>query len=915
MKRALATVMLVAVALTVWAQAPEAYTVDFGTRYSSVNKAYAESPEAVDALFDMAMLYFDNSLPLRNLPLAMSFAKRAEYNYLVLMQDDKHGELTRLVRRGIVLATVQQLKSAVRDAAFNNLSLTDDHTLAELDAYLEVFADDAEVVRLARSKRIRRISDADMQSATPQAYYHIISSFPHTDEAHKAELMMAKVAGSLFEGLADETAIDTVAARYAASPSVARAAAAKKSRIAFNQAAQQNTIAAYKAFLRRYPSSDESQQVRDLLDERLALQYSSLHTAKEYADFADSNADNILADSALAQIRRTITRNRDVQAARMYLDRFRFDDHYNQVYATYYSWYAEEGNGELLLKFEEENPSSPMRYALEHDMERASILDNIDLMEPYTDDLSLIFGTYIRQAMGKKIAFVILQRMLQPSTDQCDYEAAVNLMEQYEVCFDPVSHSEYTELKETLSAPSSGVKTTVVGDGLHNPCFNAAEGIIYYTRVDGPPSSICRAVAKGGRWDSGADVAFSNDPNTSLTLFSFFDGGNKMLVGNDGDIWIAERDNGAWRVSDILPYPVNTDYIETDAFMLPDGSGMLLASDRPGGLNLQQSGSYYHGDTALATDLYFIPYSNGLWGNPINLGVTVNTPYSERSPLMSSDLRTLYFITDGRGGLGFGDIYSVTRNSVDDWTSWTKPQNLGREVNTGHAETSISFGRDEKSLLLATRKGSQTICRMATLGDGKALPSPSNGNYTLDLLGMGNQTFSVRVADISQQGEPQFADYVADGATLSIDVQRDKSYAVFVDVKGCFVPAVVVTSRTSRSALHGYTYSELVALDKAVPLPVVQFGASSPKPTTLAQMQLEQLARFLDKTPSALVEIDIDVAGLDPTVAYNLSLQRGQAIKESLTALGIGDNRIIISAYGNARTKRGTAEGVSVQFR
>jgi outer membrane protein OmpA-like peptidoglycan-associated protein len=103
-------------------------------------------------------------------------------------------------------------------------------------------------------------------------------------------------------------------------------------------------------------------------------------------------------------------------------------------------------------------------------------------------------------------------------------------------------------------------------------------------------------------------------------------------------------------------------------------------------------------------------------------------------------------------------------------------------------------------------------------------------------------------------------------------------------------------------------------MDKAVPLKAVKFDQNSAL-TPVAQIQLEQLAQFLKKAPNAVAEIDIDVAELDNTLAYSLSLERGNIVKKQLVAMGVDDNRIIISAYGNANTKHGTPEGVSIQFR
>ena len=430
---------------------------------------------------------------------------------------------------------------------------------------------------------------------------------------------------------------------------------------------------------------------------------------------------------------------------------------------------------------------------------------------------------------------------------------------------------------------------------------------MYFNRVDGGTRRICYATADN---EYGGQVEFSNIVSSDLTLFGFADGGDRMLLGSGGDILFAERDGSAWRISDIPPYPVNTDYIETDAFMLPDGSGMLLASDRPGGQNLQLSGSYYHGDTALATDLWFIPLRDGRWGTPVNLGITVNTPYCERSPHLSSDMRTLYYVTDSRG-MGYGDVYSAVRTSIDDWTAWTKPRNMGREVNTCFAEASVSLGRDDGELLLSTNAPGRYVCRTIAIG---RQPAVSSTTYSLDVLGMDGSPLLVRVADMSQQRVTQVVECDGQGTQVALNLHKDKRYTVFADAADRFIPAVIVAPEGRPQRLQGYSYQTLVSLDKALPLVAVGFEPSLAKLTPLAMLQIDQLVRFLRTFPAA-VEIDVDVAGPDDATAYTLSLERGKAVADYLSARGIDARRIVVSAYGNVRTKRGATEGVSVQFR
>ena len=47
---------------------------------------------------------------------------------------------------------------------------------------------------------------------------------------------------------------------------------------------------------------------------------------------------------------------------------------------------------------------------------------------------------------------------------------------------------------------------------------------------------------------------------------------------------------------------------------------------------------------------------------------------------MSADGQSLYFLTDGYPGLGGRDVF-VARRRSDKWTEWTRPENLGKEIN------------------------------------------------------------------------------------------------------------------------------------------------------------------------------------------------------------------------------------------
>jgi hypothetical protein len=68
------------------------------------------------------------------------------------------------------------------------------------------------------------------------------------------------------------------------------------------------------------------------------------------------------------------------------------------------------------------------------------------------------------------------------------------------------------------------------------------------------------------------------------------------------------------------------------------------------------------------------------WSEPINLGPPINTEYDDAKPSISADGLTLYFSSNRPGGYGAFDIWVSTRATVTD--DWSAPVNLGEPVNS-----------------------------------------------------------------------------------------------------------------------------------------------------------------------------------------------------------------------------------------
>ena len=105
-----------------------------------------------------------------------------------------------------------------------------------------------------------------------------------------------------------------------------------------------------------------------------------------------------------------------------------------------------------------------------------------------------------------------------------------------------------------------------------------------------------------------------------------------------------------------------------------------------------KSGSYGHYDIWLAKR----ETTDDDWGSPVNLGPTINTPSREFAPDISADGLTLYFCSDRSGGYGDRDIWMTRRASMSD--HWREPENLGPIVNSPYGDGHPNISSDGLSL-------------------------------------------------------------------------------------------------------------------------------------------------------------------------------------------------------------------------
>lgn len=249
---------------------------------------------------------------------------------------------------------------------------------------------------------------------------------------------------------------------------------------------------------------------------------------------------------------------------------------------------------------------------------------------------------------------------------------------------------------------------------------------MFFTRFDvktaeGPGEEIWIAELKDGAWHS-RPLRELNTPSHESVLGSSMDGTTIFIFGNYGgrnaDIFVSRLEQGVFTRPIPLAPPINSEFFESDLRPTADGKAVVFSSDRKGGPYgyHPRENELFAGSRQGNTDLYVSFITPDGFSKPVNLGRQINTPGAERNPFLHADGKTLYFASDGHPGLGKKDIFRTVRLD-DTWTNWSPPENLGPQINTAGDESGFRLmGRGDEGLISShSSKASSDIFRVLSI--------------------------------------------------------------------------------------------------------------------------------------------------------------------------------------------------------
>lgn len=97
-------------------------------------------------------------------------------------------------------------------------------------------------------------------------------------------------------------------------------------------------------------------------------------------------------------------------------------------------------------------------------------------------------------------------------------------------------------------------------------------------------------------------------------------------------------------------------------------------------------------------DIYMCNITDNGWSKPQNLGANINTPGNEVFPYYKS--KTLYFSSDGLPGYGGLDVFSTVKNK-----EWEKPKNLRFPLNSTKDDFGLFYIDGENGFFSSDREG------------------------------------------------------------------------------------------------------------------------------------------------------------------------------------------------------------------
>ncbi|MBA2611486.1 MAG: OmpA family protein [Bacteroidetes bacterium] len=312
-------------------------------------------------------------------------------------------------------------------------------------------------------------------------------------------------------------------------------------------------------------------------------------------------------------------------------------------------------------------------------------------------------------------------------------------------------------------------------------------------------------------------------------------------------------------------------------------------------------------------DIWYTVYDkkNNVYKTPKNAGNKINTAQNEITPFFDNETRTLYYSSDGMGGLGGYDIFKAT----GDGKKWMSTENIGQPINTGADDIfyTISTNREE-GFFVSNRKGGNTLKNSTCCDD---IYSYKHTEYIkINLLGNVNEMIdpnmsiaqaTVEIYIIDKKTKEKFLVKMIESdknGDFKTSVEANQDYFLIVKKNDFLGNTADVTTKGINTSQD---ISKTILLAKKpkepIHIPYIQYEFDKSNILESSKIAIDTtVLSLMEANPELIVEIQshTDSKGSDK---YNekLSQQRAESVVAHLVSRGIKAERLKAKGYGESK--------------
>lgn len=527
---------------------------------------------------------------------------------------------------------------------------------------------------------------------------------------------------------------------------------------------------------------------------------------------------------------------------------------------------------------------------------------------------------YVNKNAPSEDAFVAVQKIAGLNVNAREWDKSMEVYKKFKPKF-PGMESRFDKIISNLNAKEEGIKPNKLPDEVNKPNTQsyipqptADNKGLYFCSNNRPEGEggedVYYSEFSNGKWQNAKNISDVNSKGNDAPNSISVDGNELYVFRNGKNFVSAKQRNGSW--SDLNSInEINSSSWQGDAILSPDGNAIFFSSDRSGGVGdyHAKDKEYFHGGRWGNTDIYVSEKQpDGKWGSPVNIGSVINTPYTERTPFIHPDGKTLYFSSDGHAGLGKMDVFKSTRLNNDSWTKWSEPVNLGKEINNASDDWGYKITTDGEKAYFAKFDADKKESDIYSIGLPKtAKPDPvatihgkvtdQDGNKLYDAsIRWENLITSKIVGEL--KSNPQDATYFA-------VLPLGNNYGFYANKEGYYPVTVNIDLLKQKNSIDINQDFKLVKITTNVPIRInnVFFDFDKYDLKSESNAELNRLATTLNtdyKNNNIEILGHTDNQGAD---AYNLTLSQKRAESVMKYLVSKGCNSSLLSAKGFGKTK------------